>query len=148
MQGIAEQGIAERAKALAAEGKSHRQIAEALGCAKSTVQKHLAKSNAAAPKPQAKSVAEKPAAGRSLDDFRKAHDQSYKIRDGIKRMFAGGAYMTDAEFREAVGGNPSRWRVAADASEFAHNRYRVQGELLWASEKTIREMRRIRGEAV
>lgn len=69
MQGIAEQGIAEKAKAMSAEGKSHRQIAEALGCAKSTVQKHLAKGNATAPKPQAKVVAEKAATPSGLRGF-------------------------------------------------------------------------------
>ena len=85
---------------------------------------------------------------RTLVDFRKEHDQTWKIRDGIKRMFSGGVIMTDSEFREAVCGNPSRWRAAADATEFKDNRYRVQGELLWASAETIREMRKIRGEVV
>jgi hypothetical protein len=56
--------------------------------------------------------------------------------------------MTDGEFRDAVCGNPTRWRVAAEASEFRENRYRVQGELLWATKETIREMRKIRGEAL
>jgi hypothetical protein len=86
--------------------------------------------------------------GRTLEDFRKAHDQSWKIRDGLRRLFSGSAYMTDAEFREAVSGNPSRWRSAADAQEFAENRYRVSGEILWASKDTIRKMRQIRGEAI
>jgi hypothetical protein len=86
--------------------------------------------------------------GRNLADFRKEHDQSWKIRDGLRRLFAGGVYMTDAEFRQAVGGNSARWRLAADDKEFIPNRYRVNGEVLWASAATIKEMRRIKGEAV
>jgi len=85
---------------------------------------------------------------KTISDFRREHDQSWKIRDGLKHLFAGGRYLTDAEFREAVKGNPSRWRAAADRAEFKDNRYRVQGETLWASADTILEMRRIRGEAV
>lgn len=86
--------------------------------------------------------------GRTIGDFRKQHDQTWKIRDGLKRLFSGGVIMTDAEFREAVGGTSNRWRAAADATEFAPNRYRVKGDLLWASKETITEMRRIMGEAV
>lgn len=85
---------------------------------------------------------------RTIDDFRREHDQAWKIRDGLAKLFDGGVIMTDAEFREAVSGNPARWRGAADLSEFRDNRYRVGGELLWASRETIKEMRRIRGEAV
>ncbi len=93
----------------------------------------------------------KPSSGivaRTLDDFRQEHDQTFKIRDGLKRLFCAGVYMTDCEFRDAVRGNPARWRSAAEAAEFRDNRYRVAGELLWASKQTIREMRRIRGEAI
>lgn len=89
-----------------------------------------------------------PADNRTLADFRREHDQAWKIRDGLKRLFGGQVIMTDAEFREAVSGNPSRWRAAADMSEFKENRYRVGGELLWASKETVREMRKIRGEAI
>jgi hypothetical protein len=85
---------------------------------------------------------------KTLQDFRKEHDQTWKIRDGLRRLFSGQVIMTDAEFRDAVGGNPSRWRSAADQSEFKPNRYRVSGELLWASKETIIEMRKIRGEAL
>jgi hypothetical protein len=89
-----------------------------------------------------------PKTTRTIDDFRREHDQSWKIRDGINRLFDGGTIMTDAEFREAVCGHPSRWRAAADSSEFRENKYRVKGELFWASKETIREMRRICGEAI
>jgi hypothetical protein len=87
-------------------------------------------------------------ATRTLADFRREHDHTWKIRDGLRRLFGGGVIMTDAEFREAVGGNPARWRAAADATEFRANRYRVGGEVLWAAANTIREMRLIRGEAI
>mgnify|MGYP001617075744 CR=1 FL=1 len=87
-------------------------------------------------------------ATRTLDDFRREHDQTWKIRDGLKRLFKGGTYMTDAEFREAVGGNSARWRSAADASEFREYKYRVGGEWLWASKDTIKAMRQIKGEAI
>jgi hypothetical protein len=113
--------------------------------------KHLTtqEDNMSKPAAAEKQPAPKPTStGRTLADFRKSHDQSWKIRDGVRRLLVGGIYMTDAEFREAVGGNPARWRVAADASEFAQFRYRVQGELLWASAATIKEMRKIRGEAI
>jgi hypothetical protein len=85
---------------------------------------------------------------RTLADFRREHDQVWKIRDGIKRLLRNGAYMTDGEFREAVGGSSTRWRAAADSPEFRENRYRVGGEWLWASKETIREMRKIKGEAI
>jgi hypothetical protein len=85
---------------------------------------------------------------RTLADFRREHDQVWKIRDGIKRLFRGKEILTDAEFRQAVGGNPSRWRSAADMEEFRANRYRVSGEMLWAGANTINEMRKIRGEAI
>lgn len=90
-------------------------------------------------------VAEK---ARTLADFRKEHDQAWKIRDGLKRLFGGQVIMTDSEFRDAVSGNPSRWRAAADMTEFKENRYRVSGELYWAAKETIREMRKIKGEAI
>ena len=85
---------------------------------------------------------------RTLSDFRHEHDQEWKIQDGLRRLFKGNGYMTDAEFRQAVNGHASRWRSAADLPKFRGNRYRVNGELLWASENTITEMRRIKGEAI
>jgi hypothetical protein len=85
---------------------------------------------------------------RTLDDFRRENDQGWKIRDGIKRLLTGGVYMTDAEFREAVGGNPARWRAAADSSEFKANRFRHKGETLWAGATTVMEMKRIVGVAI
>lgn len=105
------------------------------------------------PCPQTPTVAsrkktESDAATRTLADFRREHDQAWKIRDGLNRLFGGQVIMTDAEFREAVCGNPNRWRSAADQTEFKENRYRVGGEVLWASKETILEMRKIRGEAV
>ncbi len=118
--------------------------ARALGVAKSTVQRAVARQDGAAPAKAAKPGV----AGRTLADFRREHDQTWKIRDGLKRLFGGGVIMTDAEFREAVNGNPARWRAAADQTEFKEHRYRVSGEVLWASKETIREMRKIRGEAV
>lgn len=141
----------EEMRRMRSEGKSYSEIAAAVGVAKSTVQEAFAgaKRNhragiAAKPKPTAPEAAP----SRTLADFRREHDQTWKIRDGLRRLFAGQVIMTDAEFREAVSGNPSRWRAAADQSEFKEHRYRVGGELLWAGKETIREMRKIRGEAI
>jgi transposase len=132
------------------QGMSLSAIAQKLGRSKSTIIEAFGrerKGEPAVPTKNAKPVLVAPAA-RTLADFRRDHDQAWKIRDGLKRLFGGGVIMTDAEFREAVNGNPSRWRAAADQSEFKAHRYRVGGELLWASADTIAEMRRIRGEAV
>lgn len=86
---------------------------------------------------------------RSLEEFRKAHDPLWQIRNGIKTLFDGtDRYLTEAEFRAAIGASPVRWRSAAGSKEFEANRYRVQGETLWASTETIRAMRRIRGEVI
>lgn len=129
-----------------AAGMSLQKIADRLGCGKTSVQRAFARSGrVSAPKPPAAPSSVKV---RNLTDFRREHDQAWKIRDGLKRLFAGGVYMTDAEFRDAVSANPSRWRHAADSSEFSEYRYRVHGEVLWASKETIREMRKIRGEAI
>lgn len=84
---------------------------------------------------------------RTLQDFRRDNDEAWKIRDGLKRLFAGGVYMTDSEFREAVRGNPGRWRVAADCAEFKENRFRYRGETLWAGKDAIAEMKSIVGMA-
>jgi len=118
--------------------------ARALGVAKSTVQKALGRHLDA----RSKVGKVTDVAGRTLIDFRREHDQTWKIRDGLRRLFGKQVIMTDAEFREAVSGNPARWRAAADQTEFRENRYRVGGELLWASKETVREMRKIRGEAI
>ena len=85
---------------------------------------------------------------RTLSDFVRENDESWKIRDGLKRMFADGTYMTDAEFREAVAGNSARWRGAADSTEFDDYKLRHKGELLWAAPDTITQMKRIIGRAV
>lgn len=131
-------------------GLSYRAIATKLGRPVTTVHDAFRAGVAGKGTPTPAAPARPAAAGatRTLADFRRDHDQSWKIRDGLKRLFAGGAIMTDAEFREAVNGNPSRWRAAADQAEFREFRYRVGGELLWAAKDTIREMRKIRGEAV
>ena len=129
----------DEAAALKAKHGTIAAASRASGVPASTISDALArKTDKAKPEPQA----------RTLADFRREHDQTWKILDGLRRLFSGGVIMTDAEFREAVGGNPSRWRAAADLGEFKQYRYRVAGELLWASETTIREMRAIRGEAV
>lgn len=104
----------------------------------------LAEDKATVARPAAKPAQE----GRTLADFRREHDQAWKIRDGLKRLFSGQVIMTDSEFRDAVSGNAARWRAAAEQTEFRENRYRVSGEVLWASKETIREMRKIKGEAV
>ena len=129
------------------DGMTLREIAKKVGRPPSTVQEAFQKGGAT-PRPAKPVKATPVVATRTLADFRKDHDQAWKIRDGLKRLFGGGVIMTDAEFREAVSGNPSRWRAAADQTEFRANRYRVNGETLWASVDTIREMRKIRGEAV
>jgi hypothetical protein len=116
-------------------GNLHKAAAE-LGIPRTTLRRRIAAGKTEVP------------VARTIADFRREHDQAWKIRDGIERLFDGGVIMTDAEFREAVSGHPSRWRASADASEFRENRYRVKGELFWASKETIREMRRICGEAI
>lgn len=126
-----------------AEGRSFEQIAKRVNRCKTTVQKAFCRD-----KHPVNAVIPSGAKVRTLGDFQREHDQAWKIRDGLKRLFAGGVYMTDAEFRDAVSANPSRWRHAADSSEFSEYRYRVHGEVLWASKETIREMRKIRGEAI
>lgn len=131
------------------EGLSYSEIAGKVGKSKSVVQVAFQRAAGTLPPPKTPAKSALVAApARTLADFRRDHDQSWKIRDGLKRLFGGGVIMTDAEFREAVNGNPSRWRAAADQAEFKPCRYRVRGELLWASPDTIREMRKICGEAV
>ena len=131
------------AKALVAKHGGQRAAAKAAGMARTTFRRlcdgQAATRGAAAGGKQAT---------HTLAEFRREHDQAWKIRDGLRRLFGGQTYMTDAEFREAVSGNPARWRAAADQSEFAQHRYRVGGELLWASKETIREMRKIKGEVI
>lgn len=139
----------DEAEALVAKHGTVASAARAAGMPYTTFERRLKGVKPGTPRTGVKArEVEQVAPARSLDDFRREHDQTWKIRDGIKRLFKGGVYMTDAEFREAVGGNLSRWRSAADASEFRENRYRVGGEWLWASKETIRQMRQIRGEAV
>jgi hypothetical protein len=122
--------------------------ARALGVHKSTVQRAMKHFPSVAQTKCAVSKTPGDPIARTLADFRKEHDQTWKIRDGLRRLFGGSVIMTDAEFREAVNGNPSRWRAAADQTDFKENRYRVGGELLWAHKDTIRAMRKIRGEAI
>lgn len=136
------------------DGSGYDAIAKATGCAKTTLrsafrklEKEGAQGAPSAPPPATPKKQQQPAS-RTLEDFRREHDQTWKIRDGLKRLFSGQVIMTDAEFREAVSGNPSRWRAAADHPDFRENRYRVAGEFLWASKETIREMRKIKGEAI
>ena len=135
------------------EGASYREIARRLGVHNKTVLLAFGRvkkwgKNSVQKKQQSIKDKTKKTNVRTLNEFRKEHDQTWKIRDGIKRLFKNGVYMTDAEFRDAVCGSSTRWRLAADAPEFAPYRYKVQGVLYWASENTIREMRKIRGEAV
>jgi len=98
--------------AVKAQGGNVRAAARALGIPRTTLQNMLKRPAGSAVQDKAEQV------GRTLADFRREHDQTWKIRDGLKRLFNGGIIMTDAEFREAVSGNPSRWRAAADQSEF------------------------------
>lgn len=128
-------------------GMSLGEIARKVGRSKSVIQVAFQRDEGTLPPLRAKPKPA-PVAARTIEDFRREHDQAWKIRDGLKRLFGNGAYMTDSEFREAVSGNPARWRAAAELSEFKEYRYRVSGELLWAAPATIREMRRIKGEAV
>ena len=132
----------QQAEQAVAKYGSERKAAEALKVSRHAL--HDARANQSAPR----GVAEQKPAMRTLADFRREHDQTWKIRDGLRRLFTGGVIMTDAEFRNAVNGNATRWRSAADAAEFRENRYRVSGEMNWGSKETIREMRKIRGEAV
>ena len=140
-----------RAVALVAKHGNVSAAARAAGVHESTMSKHYAR-RAGAAAVSARTVTKSPPPAtpksRTIADFQRENDQAWKIRDGIKRLFGGGVYMTDAEFREAVGGNPARWRAAADATEFSDNRLRHKGEILWAATGTITEMKQILGVAI
>ena len=134
---------------ITSHGGSQRAAAKAAGVSRKAIWRALhGQGGKGRAKAKAAPKATPQVAGRTIADFRKEHDQTWKIRDGIRRLFGGGVIMTDAEFRAVVGGHAARWRTAADDAEFRGNRYRVGGELLWASVSTITEMRKIRGEAV
>ena len=134
-------------KRLVAKGSGREVIAKELGISKSSARRAIdrlrAQGEGAAPAP-----APAPSSARTLADFRRQEDQTWKIQDGLKRLFKGDTYMTDAEFREAIGGNPQRWRSAADATEFRENKFRYRGDVLWGSRETIAEMKQIVGMAI
>lgn len=85
---------------------SMRKAAKAEGVARETLRRAMG--------PSRPPAAPRLVGNRTLHEFRQEHDQAWKIRDGIKRHFKNGIYMTDSEFREAVGGWIVRVTVQAD----------------------------------
>ena len=83
-------------------------------------------------------------AGKSLTDFRQQFDISLRIREGLSKL--NGVYMTDSEFRQFCNIPTSHWRQYADQDEFKKFRGKFPGgQLLWAKESMMIEMKRIAG---
>lgn len=82
---------------------------------------------------------------RTLQDFRKTFDIALKIREGVKKFLSGDRYLPDAEFREMCGVHIAQWRRYADDDEFNKNHYKFAGQILWANENTMRQMKKIAG---
>ena len=147
---------------LSAQGWSGSKIAQEIGSSKGGVNGYLRRRGLSVPSrrhrgprdpalrqandvaPQGKTTMRT----RTLEDFRRANDETWKIRNGIKQLLKSGIYMTDSEFRDAVRGNTQRWRASADAREFEENRFRYKGEVLWASAETLKEMKDIVGVGI
>ena len=83
---------------------------------------------------------------KTLDDFRKAHDNPQKIRNGLASL-ADGAYLTEEEFRQFCNIPANLWRRNADLPEFSDNHLKHAGIVHWASKTTIQEMKTIIGVA-
>ena len=83
---------------------------------------------------------------KTLEDFRKAHDNPQKIRNGLASLRAG-AYLTEEEFRQFCSIPANLWRRNAELPEFSDNHLKVAGVVHWASKSTIEEMKTIIGAA-
>ena len=83
---------------------------------------------------------------KSLDEFRRAHDNPQKIRTGLEGLTAG-SYLTEEEFRVFCNIPAQLWRRNADLPEFSDNRLRHAGVVYWAAKTTIEEMKTIIGAA-
>ena len=83
---------------------------------------------------------------KTLEDFRKAHDNPQKIRNGLASLRAG-AYLTEEEFRQFCSIPANLWRRNAELPEFSDNHLKVAGVVHWASKSTIQEMKSIIGAA-
>lgn len=83
---------------------------------------------------------------KSLDEFRKMHDNPQKIRNGLESL-ASSAYLTEEEFRQFCNIPANLWRRNADLPEFVDNKLKHAGVVHWASKETIREMKNIIGSA-
>jgi len=82
--------------------------------------------------------------GKTLLDFRQQFDISLRIREGVSKL--NGVYMTDSEFRQFCNIPTSHWRQYADQDEFKKFRGKFPGgQLLWAEESMMVEMKRIAG---
>jgi hypothetical protein len=103
----------------------------------------LSPTSAPAAVPMKPAVRVKP---KTLDDFRKAHDNPQKIRKGIAAL-AEGSYLTEEEFRQFCNIPANFWRRNAELPEFADNKLRHVGIVYWASRPTIQEMKTIIGAA-
>jgi hypothetical protein len=83
---------------------------------------------------------------KTLAEFRKAHDNPQKIRNGLAAL-ADGAYLTEEEFRQFCNIPANFWRRNAELPEFADNKLRHVGVVYWASKPTVQEMKTIIGAA-
>jgi hypothetical protein len=83
---------------------------------------------------------------KTLADFRKAHDNPQKIRNGLASL-GEGSYLTEEEFRQFCNIPANLWRRNAELPEFADNKLRHAGIVHWASKSTIQDMKTITGSA-
>lgn len=81
---------------------------------------------------------------RPLEEFVRAHDVAYKIRQGLNRL-GDKVFMLDGEFREFCGVHVNQWRRFAELDEFSKNRLKHAGQIHWASESMISQMKGIVG---
>ena len=96
------------------------------------------------PAPAAKPISIKN--GKTFEQFRKDHDVTLKIREGLKKLQ--GVYMSDNEFRDFCGVHVANWRRYADLDEFRDNKIKVQGITHWAQPAFIKKMKEVLGIAI
>lgn len=84
----------------------------------------------------------------TLLSWRNNHDITLMIRNGIARFFGvegNEDIMTDTSFREGCGVSIQQWRHYASQDEFRGNQVKVKDQIYWASNCTIKAMKRILG---
>jgi hypothetical protein len=83
---------------------------------------------------------------KSLNDFRKLHDNAEKIRVKLATV-RDGMYVTEEELRQLCEIPVQYWRRNADLPEFDGNKFKHEGTTYWAQPETIRQMKQITGRA-